>query len=80
MNEFTERNKKMMGVFDMGFMWIVWIIIVVGAILLVKGYLSPRNKGTKPSEGSALDILNLRYDRGEIDKAEFEEKKRDLVH
>jgi putative membrane protein len=70
----------MMGVFDMGFMWVIWFIIVVGVILLVKGYLSPRNKETKPSEGSALDILNLKYARGEIDKAEFEEKKRDLIH
>jgi putative membrane protein len=70
----------MMGVFDMGFMWIIWIIIIIGVILLAKGYLSPRNKEPKSSEASALDILNKRYARGEIDKAEFEEKKRDLMH
>jgi putative membrane protein len=69
-----------MGVFDMGFMWVIWIIIIIAVILLVKGYLGPRNKETKPSEASALDILNKRYARGEIDKAEFEEKKRDLMH
>ena len=70
----------MMGVFDMGFMWIIWIIIIIAVILLAKGYLSPRNKETNSSEASVMDILKQRYAWGEIDKAEFEEKKRDLMH
>jgi putative membrane protein len=42
-------------------------------------WLVGRDFGRGPGEaGSALDILNERYARGEIGKEEFEQKKRDL--
>ncbi len=58
-------------------MLVFWILIVVGAIYLIKSILS-----NKPTEGcrhdAPLDILKRRYARGEIDKKEYENRKRDL--
>lgn len=70
---------------DWGFhgsgMWLGWIIglIVVIAIVwvIVKAVNQPADRST--SSKSALDILKERYARGEIDKDEFEKRKKDLM-
>ena len=51
-----------------------WGAVIIGAVVLVR-WLLDQSKGGK----SALQILQERYARGEIDKAEFEERKRGLV-
>ncbi len=58
------------------FMIIFWGLLVLGLIFLVR-WLVGMTKTTKLEE-SALDILKKRYARGEINKEEFEQKKRDL--
>ena len=63
-------------------MSIFWILIVVGLVFLAK-WLIYDTKGEKlsiqrHSDSRAIDLLKERYARGEIDKEEFEEKKKDL--
>jgi putative membrane protein len=59
------------------FMIIFWGLFILGLIFLVR-WLGGMAKTTKPEE-SALDILKKRYARGEIDKEEFEQKRKDLL-
>ena len=55
-----------------------WVLIVLGIVLLVKWLFSGGPAGGRTTGDRALEILMERYARGEIDKKEFEEKKRDL--
>lgn len=61
-------------------MLLFWGLIIVAVVLLARGF-GGRSGGNEPRlrEKTALDILGERYARGEIGKAEFEEKKRDLT-
>jgi putative membrane protein len=69
-----------MGWFGMILMGLFWIAIIVGIIFLIKWlFVSAGTKSYGGDSGdSALEILKKRYARGEINKEEFEQKKRDL--
>jgi len=56
-------------------MLVFWGLIIVGLVLGIRWLVS---QGRESRSDSALDILRQRYARGEIDKEEFEAKKRDL--
>src|SRR3989338_2799570 len=62
-----------------GFGWIImivfWVLIILGVVALVR-YLG--RSGQQQDHRTPLDILKERYARGEINKKEFEEKKKDL--
>jgi len=66
-----------------GFMWFMplfWLLILGLLIWFVVSLLKGnRNDGARGTENkSPLDILNERYARGEIDKEEFEERRKIL--
>lgn len=55
-----------------------WVLVILGIVILVKWIAGSSSGPSQPPAKTALDILKERYARGEIDKQEFEEKKRDL--
>ena len=75
-------NGNMMGWAGTGFfglghlLW--WALIIVGVVVLVRWLMRDASRSGAAGEGRALSILKERYARGEIDKAEFDMRKRDI--
>jgi putative membrane protein len=62
--------------FGMMIMMIVfWALVIAAMILGIRWLLG---QGKESRSDSALEILRGRYARGEIDKEEFDAKRRDL--
>ena len=65
-----------------GPLFMILAIVIAVAVLLVRWLDGPGHESHPPHHGqprrTALDILKERYARGEIDKEEFEERRRIL--
>jgi putative membrane protein len=59
----------------MAMMFLFWVLFIVGLIVGIRWLIG---KGKDHHPDTAMDILRQRYARGEINKEEFEAKKKDL--
>ena len=59
-------------------MSLFWILLIVAIVMLVKSMQGSCASSGQRQEKTALDIFKERYARGEIEREEFEQKKRDL--
>lgn len=60
------------------FMLLFWVLVIIGIVVLVKWLAGQSSSRRDARERTALEILQERYARGEIDRDEYEQKKRDL--
>ena len=76
----------MMGGWAMGWIGVIFmtafgILVIVGLVFLIKWLIqaNSREKDVHQTGSGALEILKERYAKGDIDKEEFEQKKKDLM-
>lgn len=70
-----------MGGFGMGFGWIFWIVLAIAGFWLFKSLLDQnRNSNFQAIDKTPLDILKERYAKGEINKEELEERRKELIN
>ena len=64
----------------MVWIWILWIsliVLIIWGVRVFIGYTESRGKSVNQHK-SVVDILRERYAKGEIDRQEFEERKKAL--
>lgn len=61
----------------MGWGWIIGLILLIVVICIIVIMVNQNNQ-LRGNNKTPLDILKERYAKGEIDKQEFEERKKNL--
>ena len=75
----THPMWWMWGAWGFGMMFVMlvfWVLVIVGIVVAIRWLVG---QGRERRHDSALEILRQRYARGEINKEEFEAKRRDLA-
>ena len=67
------------GLFGGGWMMIVWWILIIAVIVIGIRFFINVTNGRSDQSDTPLDVLKKRYARGEIDKEEFEKRKKELL-
>lgn len=60
------------------FMALFWILVILGAVAVLRWFDAGSRRSTEMQRKTPLEILQERYARGEIEKDEYEQKRRDL--
>lgn len=59
--------------------WVVLILILIIIIVLIASLLSgPSRNRRKENKDTAEEIIKIKYARGDIDKREYDEKRKNL--
>ena len=61
------------------FMLLFWGLVILGVVTLIRWLLSQSSPNRRARDKTPWEIVQERYARGEIDREEYEQKKRDLA-
>ena len=67
-----------MGFGMMGGMLVFWVVIIVLAVLLVKGLFNSNRNRSRDNDRTATQILDERYARGEITQEQYQMMVKDI--
>ena len=77
MNEWGNFSGWGMG-FGFIFMLLFWGLAILGIVALIRWLITQSSSNRSSRDKSPLEVVQERYARGEIDREEYEQKKRDL--
>lgn len=60
------------------FMVLFWALVILGIIAIIRWLSTSADQNQRDPEKSALETLKERYAKGEIDREEYQQKRRDL--
>jgi putative membrane protein len=63
----------------MGFSWLLFALLVAGLVFGMKWFTTHAASNGTNRQQTPLEILQSRYARGEIERDEFDRKKKDLT-
>jgi putative membrane protein len=66
------------GIGMMGMMLLFWGVVIFAGVAGIRWFVNQTKQTKQPRADSAMEILRERFARGEIEKDEFEAKKREL--